>query len=94
MFHSQKKAIRLGILVRTCDRYAVADRPAAATASALLHDLSHCSPSLANINPGKLTHARWLATANRLLRFYISTREPSEKFKEIAGFIIKVYAHM
>ncbi|GBM29200.1 hypothetical protein AVEN_27810-1 [Araneus ventricosus] len=84
--------LKLAKFARTCDRYAVADRPAAALASALLHDLSHCSPRHANKNTGKLSHARWLMTANRILQLYMSTREPSEKFKEIARFIIKVYA--
>ncbi|GBM29790.1 hypothetical protein AVEN_238860-1 [Araneus ventricosus] len=56
--------------------------------------ISHCSPNLANKNPGKWSHARWITTANRLLRLYKSTREPFEKFKEIARFIIKDYAPM
>ncbi|GBM52528.1 hypothetical protein AVEN_230560-1 [Araneus ventricosus] len=93
IYQSQNKAKARNIC-RTCDRYAVADRPAVALASALLHDLSHSSTSLANKNPGKLSHVRWLTTANRLLRLYISIREPSEKFKEISRFIMKVYSPM
>ncbi|GBN11797.1 hypothetical protein AVEN_47105-1, partial [Araneus ventricosus] len=53
-----------------------------------------CQPSLANETPGKLSHARWLTCANRLLRLYVSTRDPSEKYKEIARFTIKLYAPM
>ncbi|CAG9789165.1 unnamed protein product [Diatraea saccharalis] len=29
-----------------------------------------CSPKLANRQPGKKAHSRWLTTANRILRFY------------------------
>ncbi|GBN25981.1 hypothetical protein AVEN_76324-1 [Araneus ventricosus] len=54
----------------------------------------HFSPNLANKNPGKLSYARWLTTAKRLLRLYKSTREPPQKFKEISMFIIKVYTPM
>ncbi|GBL92941.1 hypothetical protein AVEN_54593-1 [Araneus ventricosus] len=46
--------LKLSTFARTCDRYAVVDRPAAALASTLLQDLSHCSPSFANKNSGKL----------------------------------------
>lgn len=50
--------------------------------------------SLATRNPGKLSHARWLTTANRILRLYVSTTNPSANLIEIATFIIKVYAPM
>lgn len=50
--------------------------------------------SLAFKNPGKLSHARWLTTANRIVRLYISTPTPSENLVKIATFIIKVYAPM
>lgn len=50
--------------------------------------------SLASKNPGKLSHARWLTTANRILRLYVSIPAPSENLVEIATFINKVYAPM
>lgn len=53
-----------------------------------------CSESLSKKNPGKLSHARWLTTANRLLRLYISTSEPSESLVVLTKFIMKVYAPM
>ena len=37
-----------------------------------------CSPDLAHRNPGKISHSRWLTTANRLLSLYISEPSPSE----------------
>ena len=37
-----------------------------------------CSPDLARRNPGKMVHSRWLTTANRLLRLYVSEESPSE----------------
>ena len=30
----------------------------------------HCSLNLSECSPGKLSHARWLTTANRILRLY------------------------
>ena len=39
-----------------------------------------------------MAHSRWLTTANRILRLYISTDEPSENLNTIAQFLMKVYA--
>ncbi|XP_050517554.1 uncharacterized protein LOC126892123 [Diabrotica virgifera virgifera] len=36
-----------------------------------------CSLNLSTRNPGKLSHARWLTAANRMLRLYIATESPS-----------------
>lgn len=51
-----------------------------------------CSLELASRNPGKMSHARWLTTANRLLRLYIASESPSDNLVTIATFIIRVYA--
>ena len=51
-----------------------------------------CSSSLAARNPGKMVHSRWLTTANKFLRLYFSTNEPSSIFIEIVQFIMTVYA--
>lgn len=51
-----------------------------------------CPTGLAGRSPGKLSHARWLTTANRILRLYISTRSPSSSLQELAKFVMKVYA--
>lgn len=45
-------------------------------------------------NPGLISHARWLTTANRILRLYIGTRKPSHNLKALVTFIVKVYAPM
>ena len=50
-----------------------------------------CSASLASRNPGKIVHSRWLTTANRFLRLYVSTNEPSSILIEIVQFIMTVY---
>ena len=42
--------------------------------------------------PGKMSHSRWLTTANRVLRLYVATKEPSQNLKILTEFIIKVYA--
>ena len=50
------------------------------------------SPNLANKDPGKLAHSRWLTFANRILRLYVGTAKPTKNLKELATFIMKVYA--
>ncbi|KAB0804159.1 hypothetical protein PPYR_01129, partial [Photinus pyralis] len=41
-----------------------------------------------------LSHSRWLTTANRVLRLYIATYNPTFELKTIATFVVKVYAPM
>lgn len=53
-----------------------------------------CSQALSKRNPGKMVHSRWLTTANRILRLYVSSAEPSDKLLILTNFIIKVYAPM
>ena len=48
--------------------------------------------TLANRSPGKLGYARWLTTANRILRIYVATEDPSANMKTICKYIIHVYA--
>ena len=43
-------------------------------------------------NPGKMIHSRWLTTANRILRLYIGTKNPSSNLQILANFVMKVYA--
>ncbi|KAK4299397.1 hypothetical protein Pmani_001405 [Petrolisthes manimaculis] len=50
-----------------------------------------CPQNLAKMKPGKIHHARWLTTANRILRLYISTVAPSESLKILVQYIMKVY---
>ena len=50
-----------------------------------------CSPDLARRNPGKIAHSRWLTTANRLLRLYISEPSPSEILVLVIHYVMKVY---
>lgn len=51
-----------------------------------------CSPDLSNKNPGKMAHARWLTTVNRILRLYVSTLNPSTQLIKLTEYIVKVYA--
>lgn len=53
-----------------------------------------CGPALASQKPGKMAHSRWLTTASRALRLYISTENPSENLKLVVLFIMQVYAPM
>jgi hypothetical protein len=50
-----------------------------------------CSFDLSKRNPGPLSHSRWLTTANRLLRLYIATANPTSGFKQIVEYVMKVY---
>jgi hypothetical protein len=51
-----------------------------------------CHSDLANRSPGKMSHARWLTKANRILRLYVSTKKPGEKLTHLATYVVKVYA--
>ncbi|CAG9791202.1 unnamed protein product [Diatraea saccharalis] len=51
-----------------------------------------CSDDLVNKSPGKMSHARWLTKANRILRLYISSPKPSTNLIILAQYIVKVYA--
>lgn len=45
--------------------------------------------------PGKVAHSRWLTTANRIVRLYVSTPASSpfyEALKSLATYIVRVYA--
>ncbi|GBM43342.1 hypothetical protein AVEN_166089-1 [Araneus ventricosus] len=46
--------------------------------------LGNCSDDLARRSPGTLSHSRWLTTANRVLRLYVSSPASSLKLKQIA----------
>lgn len=50
-----------------------------------------CSQDLSFDKPGCLNHARWLTCANRILRLYISTSNPSESLKTIVLYLLRVY---
>ncbi|GBP27482.1 hypothetical protein EVAR_14303_1 [Eumeta japonica] len=50
------------------------------------------SNDLANKSPGKMSHARWLTRANRILRLYASVETPSENLITLATYIVRVYA--
>uniref|UniRef100_A0A146M9D2 Uncharacterized protein n=1 Tax=Lygus hesperus TaxID=30085 RepID=A0A146M9D2_LYGHE len=46
---------------------------------------------LMNKSPGKMAHSGWITTVNRILRLYVSTKEPTPKLKFLVEFIMKVY---
>lgn len=53
-----------------------------------------CFLGLSKRNPGALNHSRWLTTANRLLRLYVASVEPSVNLKDLVTYVMKVYAPM
>ena len=50
-----------------------------------------CSKALALKQPGTLSLSRWLNTASRFLRQYISTISPTVNLNEVVTYIMKVY---
>ncbi|GBM69660.1 hypothetical protein AVEN_124442-1 [Araneus ventricosus] len=54
----------------------------------------NCEEDLAVRDPGPLSHSRWLTTANRSLRLYLSEESPAPEPQEIVVFILKSYAPM
>lgn len=54
----------------------------------------YCPADLAAMLPGPVNHARWLTTACRILREYMSCKSPSEALQTLAKFVVCVYAPM
>ena len=50
--------------------------------------------SLTNKHPGNMVHARWLTTANRIVRLYVATESPDENLLLLVKCTLKVYAEM
>jgi len=43
------------------------------------------------VKPGKVAHSRWLTTAARILRLYMSVKTPSSPLETLAVYVMKVY---
>lgn len=56
-----------------------------------IHD-GKCDEKLASAKPGPVSTARWLTTAARILRLYVSKKNPSKELIKLVQFIVKVYA--
>lgn len=46
---------------------------------------------LASKKPGPVSTARWLTTASRILRLYVSKQNPSQALQKLVQFIVQVY---
>ena len=53
-----------------------------------------CDDSVAMRSPGKIAHSRWLTTANRIMRLFVATSDPSDNLIRITTYIMKVYVPM
>lgn len=51
----------------------------------------NCPVDLCVREPGPLSHSRWLTTANRVLRLFLSVDTPSDEHKMLVAFILKSY---
>ena len=49
------------------------------------------SEELGKRSPGALHHARWLTQANRILRLYASSLNPSDKLKYLVKIVMQLY---
>lgn len=54
----------------------------------------YVSRDLALRAPGNMSHARWLTTANRILRLYVASEAPSANLLSLTTFVMRVYAPM
>ena len=76
------------------------DRASLSTDQKYLFDIhnaissGNCSAEVFCRNPGKMSHSRWLTTANRILHLYASLENPEENFLQTVEFVMKVYAPM
>ncbi|KAJ8870204.1 hypothetical protein PR048_029220 [Dryococelus australis] len=50
-----------------------------------------CPEDLSIREPGPLSHSRWLTTANRVLRLYLSIENPTDEHKILVSFILQSY---
>ena len=50
-----------------------------------------CPLCVAHKRPGKMGHSRWLTTASRILRHYMSEEDSAVTLVQIATYIMKVY---
>lgn len=55
-------------------------------------DSGVCDEKLARESAGPVSTARWLSTAGRACRLYISKKNPSQALKKLVQFIVQVYA--
>ncbi|GBN74244.1 hypothetical protein AVEN_95791-1 [Araneus ventricosus] len=53
-----------------------------------------CSSNVTDNSPDKLSHERWLTSANCLLRFYIGSPCPSQNLIILVKYAMLVYAPM
>ncbi|GBM85393.1 hypothetical protein AVEN_122004-1 [Araneus ventricosus] len=51
----------------------------------------NCPNDLANRKQGTVVHSRWLTTASRILRLYVSKRNPSDNLVILVTYIMNVY---
>lgn len=55
-------------------------------------DTGFCNSRLASTKPGLLNLSRWLTTASRILRLYVTQPVASDVLKKLAFFVMTVYA--
>jgi len=53
-----------------------------------------CRAEISAKKPGPLNHARFLTLANRILRLYVASSNPSNSLKFLTQYVVKVYGPM
>ena len=51
----------------------------------------NCPEKLKNRSPGTINLSRWLTTANRILRYYMSESSPTNNLKLLVNYVMNVY---
>ena len=51
----------------------------------------YLNPDLQKLQIDPIVHSRWLTLACRILRFYTSTKQPSESLVQLTNFCLKIY---
>jgi hypothetical protein len=65
-----------------------------------LYEMAHAisnravSQALADRKPGPMAHSRWLTTACRILRLYVTMCDPPSSLRILATYVMKVYVPM
>ena len=49
------------------------------------------SQSMSSKFPGNLNHSRWVATANRVLRLYVATQDPTRNLSDVENYVMVGY---
>lgn len=92
MFVQNFEAIKMGEMPENINDWEIRDDQKYLYDMVKAVDSGHCNEQLSSIKPGRLNLSRWLTTASRILRLYVTQTEASKELKTLTFFIMKIYA--